>query len=108
MDIETELERVKIVNLLPGDRLVLETDEEINGEEHRALKAAATEAFGVDVMVLSKCRLAVLRDSPMAFETHWLCEPPAKGVQFTVLEDEWSEDYTLRTIKQIELASDAA
>lgn len=38
------------------------------------------------------------------YETRWECEPPAKGVGFRVLAEEWDADFTVRTIKRIELA----
>lgn len=39
------------------------------------------------------------------FMQRWMCEPPSAGVGFRVLEDEWSEDRKVRSIKQIELES---
>lgn len=39
--------------------------------------------------------------SPMQ---RWECEAPSMDVRYRVLEDEWNEDQTVRTIKRIELA----
>lgn len=33
----------------------------------------------------------------------WIADQPAFGVAFRVLEEEWNEDYTVRTIKRIEI-----
>ena len=31
----------------------------------------------------------------------WMCEPPSMTAQFQVLDEEWNEDYTVRTIREI-------
>ena len=37
------------------------------------------------------------------YETHWLCDPPVAGTGYYVREEEWSEDFHVRTIKRVEL-----
>lgn len=42
-------------------------------------------------------------DSPDGgWETRWMCNPPEMGVGFRVIEQEWSEDFTVRTIYEVE------
>jgi hypothetical protein len=35
----------------------------------------------------------------------WTIDPPAPGVRYQVLQDEWGEDYTVRTIHRIQLVN---
>lgn len=42
------------------------------------------------------------RESNIYYETVWECEPPKWGQPYRVLEEEWDEDFTERTIKRIE------
>ena len=39
-----------------------------------------------------------------SYEQLWECEAPSMDATYRVLEDEWNEDQTVRTIKRIELA----
>jgi hypothetical protein len=34
----------------------------------------------------------------------WRCDPPAMGVDYEVVRDEWNADYTERTIHEVNLA----
>jgi hypothetical protein len=35
------------------------------------------------------------------YDQVWMCEPPSMTAQFQVLDEEWNEDYTVRTIREI-------
>jgi hypothetical protein len=39
------------------------------------------------------------------YEEVWLCEPPAKGIAYEVLREEWTDDYTVRTIREVKVLS---
>lgn len=42
--------------------------------------------------------------SELGYVQRWEVEPPAEGVAFRVLDDEWSKDGTVRTIREFEIA----
>lgn len=37
------------------------------------------------------------------WEERWMCEPPVLGVRFKVIEQEWNEEFSVRTIYKVEL-----
>ena len=38
------------------------------------------------------------------YETRWMTEPPDKDASFRVIEEEWTEDYSVRTVYRWEPA----
>jgi hypothetical protein len=43
-------------------------------------------------------------DTYAEYTERWVCDPPAEGVSYRVLDEEWNDDVTTRTIYRIELA----
>jgi len=50
--------------------------------------------------VIRRALLAYAHD--VVVETRWACDPPPPGSAYRVLRDEWSADYTVRTILEWE------
>lgn len=42
-------------------------------------------------------------ESP-SYLQRWICDPPPVGVSFRVLREEWTGDYEIRTIYEIEIS----
>lgn len=62
-----------------------------------ATLVARTEADGTVVDRMS--------DAAGEFEMRWMCEAPPIDSWFEVLEDEWNDDCSVRTIKEINIRS---
>jgi hypothetical protein len=45
----------------------------------------------------------VVTDQGDGYVTKWACPAPDFGISFVVLRDEWSDDYTVRTIHEVRL-----
>ena len=44
------------------------------------------------------------RDGDSYYLEEWYCEPPAVGVRYRVIDEEWTGEYHVRSIRRIELA----
>jgi hypothetical protein len=44
-------------------------------------------------------------DGGCSYERQWYCDVPPLGASFRVVRSEWTDDYTVRKIYEIELVS---
>jgi len=44
-----------------------------------------------------------MRETGTYYDTEWKCDAPAEGLKFTVVDQEWNDDYTVRTIREVRL-----